>query len=336
MQNKTPLLICLTPVKNEAWILDRFLKCASLWADFIIIADQQSNDGSLEIAKKYPKVIAVSNNKESFNEKDRQILLINEARKIKGPKILITLDADEILTGDSLKSEEWELISGSEPGTVIRFKFLNIYPDFEYYWWPHYYMQWGLTDDGSTHGGKDIHSTRLPISSSNKEIFLEEIKVMHFQFTDWERMKSKHRWYQCYERINNPKKSSVEIYRSYHHMYSIKKSEIKRMPEKWFGYYKQLGIDLKTTNIQKYYYWDNLVLEFFNEYGTKFFKKEDIWSVNWQVTGGDLGYIDIGKYKDPRNLFLKIVHFWLRETQYNHMSIFVRAIDKILKIFFKL
>ncbi|MDR1737564.1 MAG: hypothetical protein LBR66_01915 [Candidatus Symbiothrix sp.] len=26
-----PAIICLTPVKNEAWILDRFLTAASLW-----------------------------------------------------------------------------------------------------------------------------------------------------------------------------------------------------------------------------------------------------------------------------------------------------------------
>jgi glycosyltransferase involved in cell wall biosynthesis len=47
-----PTIICLTPVKNEAWLLDRFLQATSLWADFIIIADQMSTDGSQEIAKK--------------------------------------------------------------------------------------------------------------------------------------------------------------------------------------------------------------------------------------------------------------------------------------------
>jgi len=38
-----PLLICMTPVRNEAWILHAFLKATSLWADHIIIADQNSN-----------------------------------------------------------------------------------------------------------------------------------------------------------------------------------------------------------------------------------------------------------------------------------------------------
>ena len=30
-----PKIICLTPVKNEEWILRRFLRLASLWADHI-------------------------------------------------------------------------------------------------------------------------------------------------------------------------------------------------------------------------------------------------------------------------------------------------------------
>jgi len=336
MKYGKPFLICLTPVKNEAWILDRFLKCASLWADYIIIADQQSMDGSIEIAKKYPKVIAIDNNEKKFSEKVRQNLLINEARKIKGPKILITLDADEILTGDSLNSGEWKLILNSEPGTVIRFRFLNIYPDFKYYWWPQYYMSWGFVDDGRMHEGIDIHSSRLPVSGSTREIFLEEIKVMHFQYTNWERMESKHRWYQCYERINNPDKSSIEIFRPYHHMYAIKKSEVKKIPDEWFDYYKQSGIDLAIANRQKYYYWEKLVLEFFDKYGTKFFKKEDIWDINWEVAARDFGYENINKYRDPRNFFLKIVHFWLRKSQHSHTNIFVRTIDKILKIFFKI
>jgi len=336
MKNEKQLLICLTPIKNEAWILDRFLKCASLWADHIIIADQQSTDGSLEIAKKYPKVIIVNNSEKEFSEKARQELLIAEARKITGSKIFIALDADEIFTADSLKSTEWELIFNSIPGTVLRFKFLNIYPDFKYYWWPRYYMSWGFVDDGRLHEGKDIHSSRLPISDNSKEIFFEEIKVMHFQFTDWERMESKHRWYQCYERINNPEKSSIEIYRPYHHMYAIKKNEVKIIPDEWFDYYRQIGIDLKILNTQKYYYWEKLVLNFFDQYGTKFFIKEDIWSIDWKAAAKDHGFEDFEKYKDPRNLFLKIVHFWLKKTQYNHTNIFVRAIDKILKIFFKL
>jgi glycosyltransferase involved in cell wall biosynthesis len=80
-----PSIICLTPVKNEAWILDRFLRCASLWADYIIIADQGSTDSSREIALRYPKVVLIDNLSLEFSEVQRQQLLLDAARQIDGP-----------------------------------------------------------------------------------------------------------------------------------------------------------------------------------------------------------------------------------------------------------
>ena len=95
-----PLLICMTPVRNEAWILNAFLKATSLWADFIIIADQCSTDGSREIAMRYPKVILIDNNNTDYNEAVRQKMLIDKAREIDGDKILFALDADEIFAAN--------------------------------------------------------------------------------------------------------------------------------------------------------------------------------------------------------------------------------------------
>ena len=66
-----PLIICLVPVKNEAWILDRCLATASTWADVIIVADQMSTDNSREIALKYPKVQLIENPSVSFCRKNR-------------------------------------------------------------------------------------------------------------------------------------------------------------------------------------------------------------------------------------------------------------------------
>ncbi len=196
-------------------------------------------------------------------------------------------------------------------------------------------LAWGFIDDNSEYFAGKIHTNRIIYPKDASILLLDKIKVMHFQYTDWDRMESKHRWYQCFERINNPEKSSIQIFRPYHHMYAVKKSELKKIPDEWFDYYKELGIDLTIVNKQKYYYWDKVVLEYFNKYGTQFFKREDIWYINWEVTAREYGYKDTNKYKDPRNFFLKIVHFWLRKTQYNHGNFFVRVIDKILKIFFR-
>ena len=50
--NNRPTMIVITPVRNEAWVLDAFLTCTSSWADYIILADQHSDDGTREIAAK--------------------------------------------------------------------------------------------------------------------------------------------------------------------------------------------------------------------------------------------------------------------------------------------
>ena len=85
-----PVVICLTPVRNEEWILDRFLRCASLWADHIIVADQGSDDRSREIARSFPKVTLIRNDSAEFNEPERQKMLIDAARQIPGPRLLIS------------------------------------------------------------------------------------------------------------------------------------------------------------------------------------------------------------------------------------------------------
>ena len=106
----SPTLICMTPVKNEAWILDRFLQCASTWAEHIIVADQQSTDGTREIAESYDTVTLIENDTPAYDEAGRQQLLIDAAREIPvdGKRILIALDADEFLTANWMSHPEWQ------------------------------------------------------------------------------------------------------------------------------------------------------------------------------------------------------------------------------------
>lgn len=334
MSSIKPKLICLTPIKNESWILEKFLKCASLWADYIIVADQNSDDNSREIAAKFPKV-HILNNPNQFDEGERQTLLIREARKIEGPKLLIALDADEVLTPNFLSESFREKLLPLKPGTIIKSKFINLTPDFKHYWESMFNLPWGFMDDGSMHTESKIHNFRFPITDSSQFFILDEIKIMHFQFTDWERMESKHRWYQCWERISNPKKSAIEIYRGYHHMYSINLDEMHDIPDFWFKKYKKMGINIDVINKDSEYYWDKTVLDYFNTYGTEFFKKEAIWDINWVEKANYYKYKNPNKFKDPRSRFQKFIHEWLKKTQADYSKLSVRIVSKLLKLLFK-
>jgi hypothetical protein len=327
-----PKIICLTPVKNEAWILEKFLMAASLWADHIIIADQFSDDDSRDIAAKFDKVILIKNPSVEFNEPERQKLLIEAARRIQGPRLLITLDADEFLTANYHESNEWEFIMHAPPGTVIRFKWVNLKPGFTKFWSPDTYFPWGFMDDGSEHVGSIIHSTRIPMPSNSMKIDLDEIKVLHFQYVDWERMTSKHRWYQCWEALNQPKRSSLEIYQQYHHMYEVKDADLQEVKSEWFDFYLTNKIDIKAINEKGIYWWDREVLGYFQRYGTRAFRKLDIWDADWKGLANHF-MIESDWIDDPRGFLDKFIHQWLDSISCKPPTAFNRIIFKLLKIF---
>lgn len=330
-QAPKPKVICLTPVKNEAWILEKFLMAASLWADHIVVADQFSDDDSRKIAAKFPKVILVENPSKEFNEPERQKLLIDAARKIEGPKLLITLDADEFLTANFHESKEWEFILGVPPGTIIRFELVNLRPGCAKYWSPDNYFPWGFMDDGSEHVGEVIHSTRIPMPSNAMMVDLSEIKVLHFQYVDWARMESKHRWYQCWERLNRPERSAYEIYKQYHHMYEIKEADLKAVKGQWFDYYQSCGIDIKAVKEEGIYWWDRQVLEYFQRYSTGKFRKLDIWGADWRRLADHFHVKTIPSLGDPRNILDKAIHAWLKTGAYNAPGVMNGVIRRVLK-----
>jgi len=318
-------IVCVTPVKNEEWILDRFLSCTSLWADHIIIADQNSNDNTPEICKKYQKVIYFQNLIENYDEEARQKLLLNKAREIPGPKLIFALDADEFITSNSLQTNEWNELKNLSPGTSLHLKWINVYPGFKKYWSPNFNLPFAFIDDGTVHSGNKIHSARIPINEKLLK-YSNDIKVLHFQYTDWERMKSKHRWYLCYEKINI-KNKPIGNYRIYSHMYRIKKSDKKMFNPDWIDYYENNGINMKTVNVDQTYWWDKEVLNYLDKHGNEYFKNEKIWGIDWVATGKKINRIS-ESYKDPRGIILKLVHFWLENTK-KYENRYINKIDTL-------
>jgi glycosyltransferase involved in cell wall biosynthesis len=328
----TVKIICLTPVRNEAWVLDKFLQCTSLWADHIIIADQMSTDGSREIARKYSKVILVDNISDTFNEPERQKLLIEEARKIPGPRLLITLDADEIFTPNIFTSPEWHTILTANLGTIFKFQWANFKPDLKNMWLGDHFA-WGYLDDGYHHSSTAmIHNGRIPLPLMNDIVILNQIKVIHLQYTNWERMQSKHRWYQTFEIINFPGKSALKIFRMYHHMFGLPKNEIIPIPDEWFSGYTSLGIDLTSVLTQPMNYFDEQCLQLFEQYGGDKFKKLNIWDLNWVEKAELYGKTNLNLYVDPRSKLDKFIQKYLIKTQSLRHHLGIRFIDFLIRI----
>lgn len=329
----SPTLICLTPVKNEAWILDRFLQCASTWADHIIVADQQSDDGSRDIARSYQKVELIDNNTPTYDESARQKLLIDAGRQIPvdGKRILIALDADEMLSANWMESDEWNQLLSAKPGTVLNFQWANIGPEVSCAWVDPDYKPFGFVDDGSPHEGREIHSPRIPVPNHAPEIRFDDIKVLHYQYANWERMRSKQRWYQVWERLNHPEKRPVSIFRQYQHMEAAIE-EAGPVHQEWLRGYEEQDIDMRTIHSEPPFYWDEEVLEVLDERGTEPFRKLNIWDANWSALAHTLGRETNGSLDDPRSSFEKAVHSWLSRTQHRSDAFDVRAAQKLLQM----
>ena len=119
----TTQIVVVTPVRNEARILNRFLSVTSQFADLIIVADQNSTNGSRAIYPLFPKVVMVENPSVGFNEAERQLLLLAKARKrVPGRRLILALDADELLAADAVTRPGWQTALNAAPGTVICFE----------------------------------------------------------------------------------------------------------------------------------------------------------------------------------------------------------------------
>jgi len=325
-------VFALTPVLNEAWILDAYLACASTWADHIIIADQGSDDSSREIASTYPKVVLVGNNASEYDEGGRQRLLIETARSIpvEGRRILIALDSDEFLTANRASSPEWQAVLNADPGTVVWFDWVNVAPGGERFWQDPGKVPFGFVDDGRPHVGERIHSRRIPTPPDAPALHLDEVKVLHYQCIDWPRMRSKQRWYQAWERLNHPGKRPITLFRQYHHM-DAGVARAQPMPREWTEGYEREGHAMPAGGTSPPYRWDHDVLDLLQRHGTEPFRRLDVWDIDWTALNGRLPRATDNDLRDPRSDLERRVLRWLARTQAASGTLPVRAVQRVLQ-----
>ena len=116
------------PVKNEDWILDFSLSCASLWADHIIVADQNSTDRTPDICRSFEKVILINNNEVKLNMSFARQLLLDKAREFGTDNILFCLDADEVLSANNADDIIFQnTLNNLLPGQSIALEWLNLW-----------------------------------------------------------------------------------------------------------------------------------------------------------------------------------------------------------------
>ena len=319
-------VIVLTPVKNEAHFLHRFLSVTSNFADHIILADQNSSDESCEIINTYPKAILINNQDFEIDNGKRQTLLINEARNRFGKEnLLLALDVDEILSSNMLVSKEWRDAQNCPPGTVLYFEKPDLYNGTSQC--IRYPKPWplGFIDDGTEHTPTREHSIRIPTPTNHKPFIMSEIKVLHYALTRLDAQYSKVRLYSVRENLSG-NWNILQRRRMYSQTRDYSNSgKLEPTKPEWFEVWEKLGIDMHFVAKEEVYWYDYEVLKMIIQFGEKRFYWDDIWNYDWETLREKLAsegekYLQKGKIKKP-NIFQQTL---------------MRIIDQIDQIILKL
>lgn len=274
------------PVKNEEWILEYNLTCAEKFFDHIIVADQNSTDNTATICSKFSKVILIKNDQPTYNEGERRQLLLNAARSFDGKNFIANLAADEVFSANILEDDIFErLISGVNYGTAFSFQWVQLWRSTNKYRddksvWSNLYRPFAFIDDRSTNYEPGFaHLSIVPEAYMRDAVRNDEIKVLHFQFVDFNRMLAKQRWARLLEfgKYTQPKiLRSLILNNKYYITKDERNIRLNTVPEEWFRTYpvfeskSQLSpwhIDASTS--------------FINEYGADNLHWLDIWDYSW-------------------------------------------------------
>ena len=327
--------IVMTPTRNEAWVLRAFMEATTRWADYIIICDQMSTDGTREIVQAYAdrkpfgcEIILIDNTNPEFNEAERQAMLVAKVREVANGRdaLLWGLDADEVLAANTFETEDWQRILNSKPGDVFWFKWAEICPNQKEYWLsPTTYYPWLFHDDGKEpHGNyvRNMHSMRIPYPIEEKQMYyVDDFRVLHLAYLNKYRVASKRRFYQFVDWEMN-RRNPVTLSRSY--AQTKKEDQVFPLPSESLYFKEKNGFDvlkLVDTEVTKCYM-DEYVVDHFLRHSMKDLRKLDIW---------DEVFMDTFHLDNPQRKVDKWVHCYFRNTKNKTNNIVIRLIDKVLK-----
>lgn len=328
--NKTPKIVVITPVRNEAWVLDAFLTCTSSWADYIIIADHHSTDGSREIALKYPKVKLIDNPTDEWYENECRAKLLQEACTIAGDKIIFALDADEFLSEGFADTNGWKTILNSKPNSIFCFRWRNVFDDMSHVHDENYYMEWAAhystdIDVVAEYRKREqhaVHASRVPCLEESRAqyVMIDDIRFVHLAKLNKVRTQNKLDFYQVTWTDKNPMKAKpVSFYRTYSRYYPesviFSHHPVKLTCKGDDTDYSSL---VKTADYGKHFI--DEMIQVFEREGYDKFLKLNIWRNPYLLERGVNPHIPVT---------IRILHWYLGKTSRNGVF---KYIDKVLNL----
>lgn len=315
--------ILVMPVKNEEWIIEKTLSCASLWADHIIVADQNSTDNTREICAMFPKVKIIENKAEFHSSNVRKILL-DAAREFDGFNAIFSFDADEVPTSHIFSFELDKVLKALAPGTAIEMQWLNLWRSCDKYRddasvWSNSWKQFGFIDNRVMQYDNlnviNDHTSRVPSEATKNNSRLQFPKVLHYQFVDFERVMSKQAYNRIIEFVQRPRNfiESLKINLKYFPTKDEQDINLKEVPQEWVDVYSLNKINFCNLQKEALTWFDLASLKKIKIFGLREFSSIDIWDIPWEqkrqlaILQHSLNVPDY-EIMDPRNILKKIYH----------------------------
>lgn len=313
--------ILITPVKNEAHYLPAFLAHHAPLFDVIIIADQNSTDGSREIAASHPKVCLVKNQLDEYNERTRRNLLLEKAYELAERPLIVGLDADEFLLTDKTTWDRLTYEHGMQQ-QILRFPWMALRPDRKS-WVEYEHVFCNTRSDGMLDEGF-IHLPRVPLSGS--QCTISEVVVLHLNLFFPKRQQMKTWWYMALEATRRSSKI-VDLHRLYLKSATGVHKSIQPVPERW-----RSDVDEALGRLSVSDTWDTWQLDALVEMLTdgrhKSLQKVDIWGYPWSAELASRGLVPV---QGP-SIFFQLLFLWFRTSTRPRLAVCPRIVDAVLRL----
>jgi hypothetical protein len=275
-------IIALLPVKNEAWVLPHTLACLSGFCDVVLIHDQQSTDGSREIAARFPKVVWIESPDSKICEQARWQLW-DVARQYDGQNLLWCTDADELVSPLRVQAFLHNRSNALTSGAVVDALYCHVWNDPGQYRaglgvYAPYWKAVGIVDDRRRDYDRSrslpFHEERVPIGLDAVRLPAEGAPVLHLQWLLPNRSQMRQAWYRCRELLHGERNI-----RAINAQYAgtLPEWHVPRapIPPEWLE-----GVTLPDPDVDREPAWQQAeILEWFDLRGIELFEPLEIWHV---------------------------------------------------------
>lgn len=329
-----PKIIVYIPVKNDAWFVREAISHAVLWADNVIVADESSSDGSVdiyrELEKKFSNLTIVYNRpKFDFTTPEPRNYMLDIVRSFEGNNIIFEMHADEIMSAEILKPEIKQRLYEDLPiGSALMLPWTTLWKSPVLYRddksvWSNNKCWFAFRDDRcARYISPYFHGPRAPDKFLQNKVEVDYLQVMHYQFVNLSVERSKQALYQIFEKNHFPNKNEEYINKIYACAFDERALNLSKIDMKHIQPWIDEGINLlEEFNVETYNWRDTEVLKNFSRYGIEKYKDLNIWYIDWEekrqkaIALGIVDNIPKDVIVDIRDLSTIIAHKYLMKYQ---------------------